>query len=163
MDDIQPRLLTPDDLELFIAEHGIDAQIVPVEVETPTVPAAAAALGVQTAQIIKTLLFLIRDLNPFFMIASGDTIVDRRALADRYGVGKKQVRLADPQTVARITGYPVGGVPPFGHIVPVPVFLDERIRLWDVVYGGGGDDHTLLRVPTTELARITQGEWIDLR
>ncbi len=163
MDDIQPRLLTPDDLELFIAEHGIDAQIVPVEVETPTVPAAAAALGVQTAQIIKTLLFLIRDLNPFVMIASGDTIVDRRALADRYGVGKKQVRLADPQTVARITGYPVGGVPPFGHIVPVPVFLDERIRLWDVVYGGGGDDHTLLRVPTTELARITQGEWIDLR
>jgi len=163
MDDIQQPLLTPDDLARFIAEHGIDAQIVPVEAETPTVPAAAAALGVQTAQIIKTLLFLVRDLNPVVMIASGDTIVDRRALADRYGVGKKQVKLADPQTVARITGYPVGGVPPFGHVVPAPVFLDERIRLWDVVYGGGGDHHTLLRVPIAELARITQGEWIDLR
>ncbi len=162
MDDIQQPLLTPGDFARFIAEHGIDAQIVPVEVETPTVPAAAAALGVQVAQIIKTLLFLVRDSNPVVVIVSGDTIVDRRALADRYGVGKKQVKLADPQTVARITGYPVGGVPPFGHVVTAPVFLDKRIRLWDVVYGGGGDDHTLLRVPTVELARITQGEWIDL-
>lgn len=159
MDNIQQPLLTPTDFARFIAEKRIDAQILPVEIETPTVPAAAAALGVQAAQIIKTLLFLVKE-EPVVAIASGDTIVDRRSLAYRYGVGKKQVKLADPQTVARITGYPVGGVPPFGHAVSAPVFLDERIRLWDVVFGGGGDDHTLLRVPTAELARVTLGEWI---
>ena len=160
MDDIQQPSLTPTDFARFIAEHRIEAQIVPVGMETPTVPAAAAALGVQTAQIIKTLLFLVKDLQPVVVIASGETIVDRRALAERFGVGKKQVKLADPQTVVRITGYPVGGVPPFGHVMSAPVFLDERIRAWEVVFGGGGDDHTLLRVPTAELARITLGEWI---
>ena len=46
-------------LARFIAEHGIAAEIVPVAVETPTVPAAAAALGVSTAQIIKSLLFMV--------------------------------------------------------------------------------------------------------
>jgi prolyl-tRNA editing enzyme YbaK/EbsC (Cys-tRNA(Pro) deacylase) len=53
-------------------------------------------------------------------------------------------------------------VPPFGHVTQIPVLLDERIRAWDVVYGGGGDDRTLLRVTPAELARVTQGMWITL-
>lgn len=159
MVDTQHSLLKPADLARFMAEHGIDAQIVPMTMETPTVPAAAAALGVQAAQIIKTLLFLVKD-EPVLVIASGDTVVDRRPLAGRYGVGKKQVKLADPETVMRVTGYAVGGVPPFGHVTSAPVFLDEQIRIWEVVYGGGGDDHTLLRIPTSELVRITLGQWI---
>ena len=80
-------------------------------VETPTVPAAAAALGVATAQIIKSLLFMVRD-QPVLVIASGETMVDRGILAARFGVGKKQIKLADAETVLRLTGYPAGGVPP---------------------------------------------------
>ncbi|OQA40874.1 MAG: Cys-tRNA(Pro)/Cys-tRNA(Cys) deacylase YbaK [Chloroflexi bacterium ADurb.Bin325] len=156
-----PGLLTPADLAAHIAASGIAAEIVPMAVETPTVPAAAAALGVQAAQIIKSLLFIVRDA-PVLMIASGDAIVDRRVLAERHGVGKKQVKLADAETVLALTGYPVGGVPPFGHRTRVPVLLDVAIRGWDVIYGGGGDDRTLLRVTPDELARATAGEWIRL-
>lgn len=153
--------LTPADLGRFIAAEGIAATIVPMEMETPTVPAAAEALGVDAAQIIKTLVFLVRE-TPLVVIASGDTIVDRRPIADRYGIGKKQVRLADRETALAVTGYEVGGVPPFGHVTPSAVLLDERIGAWDVVYGGGGDDRTLLRVTPAELARVTRGEWIRL-
>jgi Cys-tRNA(Pro) deacylase len=153
--------LTPADLERFIREHDIDATIVPMHMETPKVPAAAEALGVQPAQIIKTLVFLVRD-DPTVIVASGDTTVDRRPIADRYGVGKKQVKLANTGAALRVTGYSVGGVPPFGHVTQIPVLLDERIRAWDVVYGGGGDDRTLLRVTPAELARVTQGMWITL-
>ncbi len=96
------------------------------------------------------------------MIASGDTTVDRRPLAGRYGVGKKQVQLADRETVLAVSGYEAGGVPPFGHVTRCQVLLDERIRAWDVVYAGGGDDRTLLRVTPDELAQVTQGEWVRL-
>ncbi len=153
--------LTSVDLDRFIRERGIDATIVPMHIETPTVPAAAAALGVQPAQIIKTLVFLVKD-SPVVVIASGDILVDRRPVADRYGVGKKQVKLADAQTALDVTGYEVGGVPPFGHRTQAPVLLDQRIGAWDTVYGGGGDDRTLLRVAPAELARVTQGEWISV-
>ncbi len=153
--------LTPADLADFIARQGIAAEPVPMTVETPTVPAAAAALGVAPAQIIKSLLFLVRD-RPVLVIASGTTLVDRRVLADRFGVGKKQVRLADAETVQAILGYAVGGVPPFGHTTAVPVLLDRATRAWDVIYGGGGDDHTLLRIAPEELARVTGAEWIAL-
>lgn len=152
--------LTPTDLARFIATHAIAAEIVPMDIDTPTVPAAAAALGVTAGQIIKSLLFLVRD-QPVLVIASGETLVDRGALAARYGVGKKQIKLADAETVLRITGYPAGGVPPFGHPAALPTLLDRRVAAWDVIYGGGGDDRTLLRVAPGELARVTGAEWID--
>ena len=148
-------------LARFIAEHGIAAEIVPMTIETPTVPAAAAALGVATSQIIKSLLFLVRD-QPVLVIASGETMVDRGILAARFGVGKKQIKLADAETVLRLTGYPAGGVPPFGHPAPLLTLLDRAVLAWDAVYGGGGDDRTLLRVAPGELARVTGAEWIEL-
>ena len=151
---------TPADLACFIATNAIAAEIVPVTVETPTVPAAAAALGVSPSQIIKSLLFLVRD-QPVLVIASGETMVDRGILAARFGVGKKQVKLADAETVLRLTGYPAGGVPPFGHPAPLPSLLDRAVLAWELVYGGGGDDHTLLRVAPGELARVTAAEWIE--
>ena len=151
---------TPTDLARFIAERGIAAELAPMTVETPTVPAAAAALGVEPAQIIKSLLFLVRDA-PVLVIASGDTPVDRRPIAERFGVGKKQVKLADAETVLRLTGYPAGGVPPFGYPAPLPTLLDRAVLSWDVVYGGGGDDHTLLRITPAELVRVTAAEWLS--
>jgi prolyl-tRNA editing enzyme YbaK/EbsC (Cys-tRNA(Pro) deacylase) len=44
----------------------------------------------------------------------------------------------------------------------VPVLLDMAVQRWEAIYGGGGDDHTLLRVAPAELARVTGAEWIDL-
>lgn len=152
---------TPADLAAFIAAEGIMATLLPVTTDTPTVPEAAAALGVSEGQIIKTLLFVVRD-EPVVAIASGDTLVDRRPIAARFGVGRKQVKLADPETVLAVAGYAVGGVPPFGHAVRCPVLLDERMGRWEVVYGGGGDDRTLLSIAPAELRRATGGEWVRL-
>ena len=134
-----------------------------VAVETPTVPAAAVAPGVATSQIIKSLLFLVRD-QPVLVIASGETMVDRGILAARFGVGKKQIKAAwqTPSPVLRLTGYLAGGVPPFGHPAPLLTLLDRAVLAWDAVYGGGGDDRTLLRVAPGELARVTGVEWIAL-
>jgi prolyl-tRNA editing enzyme YbaK/EbsC (Cys-tRNA(Pro) deacylase) len=153
--------LTPSDLARFIAEHGVAAELIPMAAETPTVPAAAAALGVAPGQIIKSLLFLVRD-EAVLVIASGDAPVDRAVLAARFGAGKKQVKLAGADTVLRLTGYPAGGVPPFGHATRVPVLLDVAVQRWAAVYGGGGDDHTLLRIAPAELARVTGAAWITL-
>lgn len=149
----------PSDLAAFIAERGIAAEIVPMTMETPTVAAAALALGVDTGQIIKTVVFLVKDA-PVLVIACGEETVDRRPVADEYGVGRKQVKLADRETVLRVTGYAAGGVPPFGHLLALPTLIDRRIRDMAVVYGGGGDDRTLLRVTPEELGRATGGKWI---
>jgi len=153
--------LTPSDLAHYIATHHIAAELVPMSVQTPTVAAAAAALGVEPGQIIKSLLFLVHG-EPVLVIASGEAMVEREVLAQRFSVGKKQIKLADAETVLRITGYPVGGVPPFGHLHPSPTLLDQAVLAWEFVYGGGGDEWTLLRIAPKELARVTAAKWIAL-
>lgn len=145
---------TPDDLERYIREHHIEAELLRNVGDTPTVLDAARALGVPPDQIIKTLVFLV-DGEPVVYIANGPERVDRRILARHFGVGRKKVKLADAATVLELTGYPAGGVPPFGHRTRMPVLIHPRVLSLPTVYGGGGDDHTMLRVSPQEIVRVT--------
>ena len=113
---------TPADLQSFLTASQIAATLIADLGDTPTVPAAAAALGVATDQIIKTLLFLIEapgELDtpprPVVVISHGEKRVDKGLLAAYWGVGKKRVNLAPAEVVLSLLGYPAGGVPPFGH------------------------------------------------
>ena len=164
-----PDLLTPTDLGHHIDTQAIDARLVTDLGDTPTVPAAAAALGVETDQIIKTLLFLVEKRDPagnkttapVVVISNGESRVDKRPLADHFGVGKKRIKLAPADVVLDLLGYPAGGVPPFGHRTELPVILDETIlaleeRYAGVIFAGGGDDRTMLELTVAELIRVTQ-------
>jgi len=153
--------VTPSDLARYIAENNIDARLITDIGETPTVPAAAAALGVTVEQILKTLLFYVKGA-PVVVISHGVEPVPARALADHFGVGKRQIKLARAMQVVELTGYPVGGVPPFGHRSTIPVLLDRSVLARPVIYGGGGDDHTMLRIETTELLRVTKATVLPL-
>jgi prolyl-tRNA editing enzyme YbaK/EbsC (Cys-tRNA(Pro) deacylase) len=153
--------MTPDDLDAFISAHGIEAEFVRPEAPTPTVEAAAEAVGTTPDRIIKSVLFLIRE-RPVLAIAGGLDPIDQRAIAARFEVGRRQVKLADAAAVERVTGYPVGGVPPFGHPQPVETLIDPDVRAQPVVYGGGGDHQTLIRLSPEEIRRVTGAEVLSL-
>jgi prolyl-tRNA editing enzyme YbaK/EbsC (Cys-tRNA(Pro) deacylase) len=165
----------PDDLRRFLAAEAIAAELVDGLGDTPTVPAAAAALGVDPDQIIKTLLFLVERRtaageafdDPVVVISNGQQRVDKGLLAAHFGVGKKKVSLAPAAVVLDLLGYPAGGVPPFGHRTVLPVRVDASIltlreRFAGVIYGGGGDDRTMMRLTVDELLRVTQGQIVAL-
>ena len=153
--------LTPADLARYIDRQGVTAELILTNEDTPTVAAAAAALGVSTDEIIKTLIFFVRG-EPYAVITNGLAAVSTRTLADHFGVGKRQIKLARAMQVVELTGYPVGGVPPFGHRSTIPVLLDRSVLARPVIYGGGGDDHTMLRIETTELLRVTKATVLPL-
>jgi prolyl-tRNA editing enzyme YbaK/EbsC (Cys-tRNA(Pro) deacylase) len=155
-------MLTTRDLQAFIDAHQIAAEIVTPPFPTPTVPDAAEAMGVQPEAIIKSVLFIIRRTEPLLVIANGEGRIDQRMIADRFEVGKKQVRIATPEQVERWTGYPAGGVPPFGHVQPLRTWIDPAVLEQEVVYGGGGDEETLMRIETAGLVATTDGEVISV-
>jgi len=154
--------MTPADLARYIAQHQIDAELITDIGETPTVPTAAAALGVDVDQILKTLLFYIRG-KPYVVISHGVEPVSTRILADHFEVGKRQVKLARAEQVLAETGYPVGGVPPIGHRKPHPVIMAQSILAHDTVFGGGGDDRTMLRISVRELLRLLTPDLLPLK
>ncbi len=153
--------LTPADLAQFISQHNIAATLIPGIGDTPTVAAAAEALGVSTDEIIKTLIFFVGG-EPYAVITNGLAAVPTRPLADHFGVGKRQIKLARAMQVVELTGYPVGGVPPFGHRSTLPVLLDRSVLAHETIYGGGGDDRTMMKIETAELLRVTGADVLAL-
>ncbi len=153
---------TPDDVQRYIEEHGIEADLLRDVGDTPTVLDAARALGVPPEQIIKTLVFLVNG-KPVVYITNGPERVDPRVLARHFGVGRKKVKLANAATVLELTGYPAGGVPPFGHRTRMPVLVNVRLLDLPVVYAGGGDDRTMLRITPGELVRVTGATLVDAK
>lgn len=150
----------------FIRSHAIAATLLEPEQETPTVALAAQALGCQPEQIVKSVLFVVRDgheSSQVLVIANGATQIDSRKLADLLAVGRKRIRLAPADVVLACTGYPAGGVPPFGFPTPLPTYIDRRVFDQQIVYGGGGDDHTMMRISPAELLRATGGQVVDVR
>ncbi len=143
----------------YLDQYKMDLKIIEFEESTSTCELAAAALGVEVGQIAKTLLFLA-DGNPVLVVASGDNKIKSNKLKKLLGASK--VRMADPETVKRVTGYPVGGVCPLALAEAVPVLLDDSMYRFPVVYAAAGTPRSALPVTMEQLEIITGGRWADL-
>jgi len=143
------------------------AELVRPGAPTPTVPAAARALGVAPDAIVKSLVFEA-DLpaagrQPVLVIAAGEARVRMRALARALGIGRRKVRLASPEQTLSLTGFAVGSMPPFGHRTPLATLVDSvSVPEGGMVYGGGGAHDVLLRVPVDALLSVTQARRLPL-
>ena len=139
-------------LKTFLSTRASDAEIISPPSDAATVSAAARALGVSEAQIVKSLLFQSRSGEVVLSVVKGGYRVDRRRLADLTGLG--HLKLASPDTVLEIAGFAVGGMPPVGHATPLNVVVDDAVLEETIVYGGGGRSDLLLRVRPDEIVRM---------
>lgn len=129
---------------------GLKVDVRYMQVSTATAQEAAIALGCEQAQIAKSLVF-VADGDPVVCVASGAHRVDVDLLAETLDVA--EIRQASPDEVRAATGYCVGGVPPFGH--DLPVVLDEDLLDHDRIWAAGGDGHSLFDVDPRLLAECT--------
>jgi prolyl-tRNA editing enzyme YbaK/EbsC (Cys-tRNA(Pro) deacylase) len=84
-------------------------------------------------------------------IANGTNRIDRNLLAN--AALNRKLRPATPGDVLSLTGYPAGGVAPVGLPASVPVIVDATTAALDIAYGGGGDEHLLLRIRISDVIR----------
>jgi prolyl-tRNA editing enzyme YbaK/EbsC (Cys-tRNA(Pro) deacylase) len=147
--------LGPDALVAWCAARGVPARLLRPGVPTPTVPEAAAAVGVAPERVLKSLVLLI-DGAPHLVVAAGEDRLVYPLLAQAFGTSRRKVRLASADEALEITGFPVGAMPPFGHRVALLTLVDAaRVRPGLTVIAGGGARDTLLEVGTDDLLRVT--------
>jgi prolyl-tRNA editing enzyme YbaK/EbsC (Cys-tRNA(Pro) deacylase) len=145
----------------FILENEIQAEILHLEHETKTVTDAAAVLGVQPEQIIKSVLFLA-DGEPVIVISGGTARIAWKRLADYLNISRRRLKTGKEEQVLELTGYVVGSVPPFGHRQQLRTIVDTAVYSQSIVYGGGGDINALLKIDIEELRRVVGEETADL-
>jgi prolyl-tRNA editing enzyme YbaK/EbsC (Cys-tRNA(Pro) deacylase) len=126
---------------------------------TRTATDAAAAIGCEVDQIVKSLVFTADD-GPLLALASGANRVDVRRLAELAGVA--DVRRATPEEARAATGYAVGGTPPFGHPQPVRTFCDPDLLRHEVVWAAAGTPDSVFPLTPADLVRWTGAEVADL-
>ena len=131
-------------------ELGLDVEVQRLDSSARTVADAAAAVGCEAAEIAKSIVF-VADGDPVVCIASGAHRIDPGKLADALDVA--EVRRASAQEVRAATGFAIGGVPPFGH--GLPVVFDEALLRHDRVWAAAGDPHSLFRADPRKLADCT--------
>jgi len=143
-----------------LAAHGVDAPIQDMPDSTRTARDAAAAVGCEVSQIVKSLAFQGPGDKVLLVLAAGDSRVDEATLALHLG---GEVRLADPTAVRNATGFAIGGVAPVGHTSPLPIYMDETLLLHDTVWAAAGTPRSVFPIDPQVLQRITQANVIGVR
>jgi len=138
-----------------LAELGLDAEVHELAASTRTAAEAAAAVGVEVGQIVKSLVFVDGD-EPILCLCAGDRRVDTTKLG-------AHVRQASGDEVREATGFAIGGVPPVGHEQPLRTVIDVSLRRFETVWCAGGTPHAVFPVRTDALiAALPAGELRDV-
>jgi prolyl-tRNA editing enzyme YbaK/EbsC (Cys-tRNA(Pro) deacylase) len=132
-------------------ELGLQMQVQRLGSSTRTVKDAAVAVGCEEAEIAKSIVF-VADGDPVVCVASGRHRIDPDKLADALDVA--EVRQAAAAEVRAATGFAIGGVPPFGH--DLPILFDESLLEHERVWAAAGDPHSLFAVDPHELCRCVK-------
>jgi len=135
---------------------GIAVEIREFSQTTRSAQEAADAIGCMVAQIVKSLCFVVSE-QPIMALVSGANQLDERKLAQLCGVSRKQVKRADADTVKAATGFSIGGVPPFGHVRPLPIYVDEDLLQFDEVWAAAGTPFAVFAIPPAMLVKASSG------
>jgi prolyl-tRNA editing enzyme YbaK/EbsC (Cys-tRNA(Pro) deacylase) len=147
-----------DSVRRHLSEAAPDLEVLETPESSATVELAAAAHGVQPAQIAKTLSFRLKD-DVFLVVARGDARLDNKKAKAAFG-GK--VKMLGLEEVEDLTGHPVGGVCPFGLANPLKVYCDVSLKDFDEVIPAAGATNAAVRISPERMAEITGATWVDV-
>ncbi|MGH2514458.1 MAG: YbaK/EbsC family protein, partial [Ktedonobacterales bacterium] len=109
-------------------------------------------------QIVKSLVFLAGD-DPILALVSGSNRAGTTKLAHITGAA---IHRADADTVRRVTGFAIGGVPPLGHTTPLRTYLDRDLLRYATVWAAAGTPNAVFAITPAELVRVASAEIVDL-
>lgn len=136
------------------AQLGFSAEILTMDQSTHTAIEAAAAIGCEVGAIVKSLV-LLADGTPLLVLASGPNRVDTALLGRELGA---TVAMSDAKAVKEVTGYSIGGVPPFGHRQPLRTIIDADLLRYERVWAAAGSATAVFGIDSESLIALTAGE-----
>jgi Cys-tRNA(Pro) deacylase len=141
------------------AAAGLNIEVRRFPEGTRTADDAARAVGCDVAQIVKSLVFET-DGKPVIALISGADRLDPRRLAS--AMGAERVERPNGDAVRAATGYAIGGVPPIGHIPPVPILMDRHLLQHPGVWAAAGLPDAVFAVEPHDLLRASGARLADL-
>ncbi|HEX8923223.1 MAG TPA: aspartate--tRNA(Asn) ligase, partial [Patescibacteria group bacterium] len=110
--------------------------------ETKTSEESAKARGTRMEQGAKALL-MYADNSPVLVVLSAAKKLSNSDFKKQFDF--KDLRMATPEEVVKVTGTEIGGVPPFGNLFNVPVFVDESfLQESEIAFNAGSKTKSVI-------------------
>ena len=122
------------------ARKGVTLDVTVFPDSTHTAEEAARAVDAELSQIVKSLVFVSTredgELEPIVCLVSGADRVDLERLA--AVIGRRDIRRATAREADDLTGFTIGGIPPFGHNQRTRVIMDPELGRYAIVWAAAG-------------------------
>ncbi len=139
-----------------LATLGHAGEVRILEESARTAADAAAALGVEQAQIVKSLVFRgTSSGEPVLVLVGGASRVETTMLERHLG---ERVERADAEWIRSRTGFAIGGIPPVGHDPPLRTIADARLTEEELLWAAAGTPHAVFPLRGAELVALTGAE-----
>ena len=137
-----------------IKEFDPNLKVIVLENTARTANDAATALGCKVGAIVKSLLFKAGE-NFVLCLVSGNKRCSLNKL--KKILNEKDVFMANPVDVKRVTGYTIGGVSPIGHLTKIKIYIDENLKNFDFIFAAAGHPNAVFKIDFENLKTLTSG------
>lgn len=156
------KIVSPiDRVKDALLEKGLQFEIKQFTESTRTANEAAAAIGCEVAQIVKSLLFrTVETTQPILILASGKNRVNEQAI--EVLVGEKIVK-ADADFAREITGFSIGGIPPLGNEKIRNIYIDQDLLDFETLWAAAGTPFAVFSLSASDIQKITHGKFVSIK
>ena len=134
-------------------------KVIVLDKSARTAQDAATALGCNVGAIVKSLLFHSGDKFVLCLV-SGDKRCSLNKL--KKILNEKNVSMAKPDDVKKITGYTIGGVSPVGHLNKIKIYVDNNLERFKTLFAAAGHPNCVFKIEYKKLIELTSGEIKEL-
>ena len=124
-----------------------------------TAKEAAIALNCAEGAIVKSLLIKTDDTFVLCLISG-----DKRCSLNKIKkiTGKKDVCMANAESVKTLTGFTIGGVSPIGLNNKIEIMIDNQLSRFKDIYAAAGHPNAIFKIDLENLVRITSGKIMEI-
>lgn len=140
-----------EQFQTFLHKHNLEYEVIVSKEPTRTAVEAAEVHDVPVSSIVKSMLLYIDGSFVLFLVP-GDRRLDLDLIKKERNA--KEVRLATPDEVKLVTGYSIGGVPPFGHTTKIPTVITQGFDQEAIVVPAAGAGNAVFKIPFAELQKL---------
>jgi prolyl-tRNA editing enzyme YbaK/EbsC (Cys-tRNA(Pro) deacylase) len=142
------------------SDAGLAIEVRRMGASTRTAEEAATQCGCTVAQIVKSLVFQGETSGKLSLfLVSGSNQLDLAKAAQLAG---EPLKRADPRHIRDETGFAIGGVSPLGHLIAIPVFADQSLLAFDVVWAAAGAHDAVFSAEPSALIAAARATVADL-
>ena len=158
MSELPPSAQKVQDAALAL---GLAIAVRKMAMPTRTAEDAAAACGVTVGQIVKSLVFMgATSGKPYLLLVSGTNRVNEKGVARHLG---EKLKRPNADAVRALTGFAIGGIPPFGHASALATYMDRDLLAYDVIWAAAGTPNAVFRTEPAKLRDATGAVVIDVK